>query len=388
MLRAYGASDTTFGLGLLGAVCKTDAGQGNGNIAISPVSVASSLGLALLGARGSTAASMARAMSLPVTSARKLAAGLRVRSQLLSSLDGPGVTFTQSNHIWADNSLATKAAYLKTLRTAYQAELSRVPLMSDPDQAATTINGSVYADTDGHIANLVSPASLGGQLGWVLTNALYLDAAWKHPFDPHNTRDEPFSSGHGHVTASFMNGTDFRFANEAGFTAAALPYQGGRLRMIALMPDGGQHSSSRDAKAQAAGSGCVLPAPGQLRALESKLATTRQTTSVALPKVTLSWSGSLNQPLTSLGMGAAFSRQADFTGISDQACCIGFVQHAATLAVGEKGTVASAATATGIVAEAELAGLLRFNRPFLLVLEDTLTGEPLMLAWVADPASS
>jgi serpin B len=85
-------------------------------------------------------------------------------------------------------------------------------------------------------------------------------------------------------------------------------------------------------------------------------------------------------------MGLAFSVHADFTGLSPQAARIGFIQHAATLEVAEKGTIASAATAVGVVATAGHS-TLAFNRPYLLMLRDSLTGEPLMLAWVADPAS-
>jgi hypothetical protein len=32
--------------------------------------------------------------------------------------------------------------------------------------------------------------------------------------------------------------------------------------------------------------------------------------------------------------------------------------------------------------------ILSFDRPYLLMLRDSLTGEPLMLAWVANPAGS
>lgn len=93
--------------------------------------------------------------------------------------------------------------------------------------------------------------------------------------------------------------------------------------------------------------------------------------------------------LAALGMGIAFGPQADFSGISPQACCIGFVQHAATLAVGEKGTTASAATAVGVLPVTAQAPepVLRFDRPYLLLIRDSMTGEPLMLAWVANPAS-
>ncbi len=295
LLREFGASDTGFGIGLLGASCRS---SGTGNVVLSPVSVASSLGLALLGARGATATAMEKAMDLPAASAARLAAGLGVRSALLGSLRGPGVTFTQGNRIWADRSLRTRPAYVSALKSAYQAAMAHVPLMTAPEQARHTINATISKETRGQIPDLLAPGSLNGSTGWVLTNALYLKAAWAHPFDHGRTSKGPFSTGNGQVTASYLNGDGFKTASYAGFTAVSLPYKGGRLRMIALLP--------------ASNSGCELPAPGQLRTLESKVATSHRTAGIALPKVKLAWSGSLRQPLTSLGMGSAFTPAADF----------------------------------------------------------------------------
>jgi len=64
------------------------------------------------------------------------------------------------------------------------------------------------------------------------------------------------------------------------------------------------------------------------------------------------------------------------------------VQHAATLAVSGKGTVGSAATAVGIAPTAISVprGDVAFDRPYVLLVTDTQTGEPLFLARVADPA--
>jgi serpin B len=88
-------------------------------------------------------------------------------------------------------------------------------------------------------------------------------------------------------------------------------------------------------------------------------------------------------------MGVAFGHAADFTGLSRQACCIGLVEHAAGLDVGEKGTVASAATAVGMEPTAAhvMPPQVRFDRPYLLVVTDRATGEPLFMARVANPAT-
>jgi serpin B len=116
---------------------------------------------------------------------------------------------------------------------------------------------------------------------------------------------------------------------------------------------------------------------------------------VSLPKVNLDTSGGAGnmQPvLERLGMGLAFTEKADFTGLSKQACCIGFVQQAATLQVGEKGTVGAAAAAVGMEPAMAIAVArpitITFNRPYLLLVSAKATGEPLFLAEVANPAAS
>ena len=54
--RPYGAADTAFGMDVLGAWCRADP---HANVVLSPASLATSLGMAYLGARGATAKAMA-----------------------------------------------------------------------------------------------------------------------------------------------------------------------------------------------------------------------------------------------------------------------------------------------------------------------------------------
>ena len=94
----------------------------------------------------------------------------------------------------------------------------------------------------------------------------------------------------------------------------------------------------------------------------------------------------LNGILSSLGMGIAFSSGADFSGMSPAAGYLGTVEHAATLKVNSAGTVASAATGVTVMPTAMWGGPdVSFDRPYLLLITDTGTGEPLFLARVANP---
>ena len=371
-LRAYGAGDTKFGLRLLSALCRSQPGT---NAVISPVSLATGLGMAYLGARGGTATAMARVLHLP-GDRQNLAAGLGARASLLSSLNRHGVTFSTSNRLWADPAVITNPGFVSALRAGYQAGLTHLPLLTNPDQARAKINAAVAADTRGHITDLLPPGSIPPDaIGWIVTDALYLNAAWKYPFDAAMTQPGSFNTSSGEVTAHYMNGGSFAVVKSAGWTAVSLPYRGNRLSMLAVLPPTGQKAA-----------GCQLPTAGTVGGLAAGLAASHTQTYIALPKVKLASSYALKGVLASLGMGIAFGGHADFSGISPQACCIGFVQHAATLAVAEKGTVASAATAVGITATAAHL-VLSFDRPYMLLLRDSLTGEPLMLAWVANPAA-
>ncbi|MGD0375305.1 MAG: serpin family protein [Streptosporangiaceae bacterium] len=389
--RPYGAADTAFGLAVLGAWCRADP---QANVVFSPASLATGLGLAYLGARGGTAQAMAAVLHLPVAGGQPLEAGLQARSAALRGLDSAGVTLADSDQVWADPSLVTLRSYLNAVATGYGAGVARVPLLKQPEQARGEINSAVAAATRGQIPQLLPPGSLDGA-GWVLTDALYLHAAWATPFDVRQTGPGPFTTAAGRrVSARFMKGGEFSVAQAAGWTAVRIPYRGGKLAMEALLPD-------------TAGAGCPALSAATLGTISAGLAAAGQApgagsgtgggsgaggsgsgmTDIALPKVSLSSSIRMNGLLSGLGMGVAFGGSADFTGLSPQACCIGFVQHAATLRVAEEGTVASAATAVGVLPSAVRAPVaeIDFDRPYLLLVTDTGTGEPLFMARVANP---
>jgi serpin B len=319
---------------------------------------------------------MSAVLHLPAAGAA-LEAGLRVRSAALRGLDGPGVTVAGGDRVWANPRMNLLRSYASAVAAGYGVTVGRVPLLTDPAAAARQIDAAIAAATRGHIPQLLGPDSLNG-IAWVLTDALYLDADWAAPFPASQTRPGPFTTASGQqVSAEFLHGGGFRTVSGGGWTAVSLPYRGGKLAMTALLPDSGS-------------GGCPALGPATLRGIAAAFAMPRTggvLTDIALPKVSLRSSANLGNMLAGLGMGVAFSSRADFTGLSPQACCIGLVVHAATLAVAEKGTVASAATAVGIAPTAVSVPLTRivFDRPYVLLVTDTQTGEPLFLARVADP---
>jgi serine protease inhibitor len=379
--RPLAAADTGFGLDVLRAWCTQYPDQ---NLVFSPSTLATALGMAFLGAHGTTAHVMASVLRLPVMGGQALAAELQARTKALGDLQTPGVTLAASDNVWADPKLPILPGYLNAVATGYDAGVTPAPFSTDPQAAAEEINNSIAQTTRGHITQLVTPGMLAS-IGWVLTSALYMNAAWATPFDPDATKPGPFTlTGGGQVTAKYLNGPGFSVATAGGWQAVSLPYKGGKLTMTALLPPAGAGS-------------CALPGQATLGTISSALSGSAggsDTAEVSLPKVNLDTQGSVGDMtpvLKTLGMGQAFGDTADFLGLSPAACCIGFVQQAATLQVGEKGTVAAAAAAVGMVPSMAIAApprTLVFNRPYLMLVTATATGEPLFLAKVANPATS
>ena len=370
--RPYAAADLAFGLSVLDTWCAQDS---TANIVLSPSSLSSALGMAYLGARGSTATAMAGVLHLPASGS--LEAGLQARARALRGLDGAGVTVADADQVWADPALPPLGSYVDALATSYGAGLRQAPLLTDPAAAAKQINAAIAAATKGHISRLLSAQGLQNVV-FVLTDALYLKARWATPFQPGSTTTGQFAVSAGRpVQAHFLNG-DETAAAYAGWTAVSLPYQGGRLSMTALLPPLGS-------------AGCAGLTTADVAAIAGRLGKPADSAvaNVFLPEINLSSQANLDGLLGQLGMSIAFNPQeANFTGLSPQAGYIGSVVQGATLRVDAQGTVASAATAVTILpsmAVAPKAPPIVFNRPYLLLVTATATGEPLFLARVANP---
>jgi serpin B len=371
-VKAYGMADTAFGLDLLHAWCAQTPRR---NIVLSPSGIASGLGMAYLGARGATAKELEHTLHLPATGTALLT-GLHTRSAALGTLAGHGITLDTSDQVWADTALPPRAGYLERIATGYGARLRSLPIRKDPEGSRRQINSAIGKATARQITDLLAPGSLSAGIGWVLTDAVYLDAHWHTGFDPNATRPGPFSTADRRtVTTSYLHREDeLGYAHAPGWIAVTLPYSGSRLIMQALLPD-------------TPATGCPALTPALLNRLTAGTTSTRL--SLALPKIRLSSQQDLTPLLTRLGMGDTFAAGADFTGLSPAADHLGFVEHAATMQVDEAGTKAAAATTIGLVGEALPSTptlTVTFDRPYLLIVRDTRTSEPLFIARVTDPS--
>jgi serpin B len=363
-----GAADTAFGLNVLKAWCQGDP---KGDFVFSPTSLADGLGMAYLGARGRTATAMAGALGLTGSPAQILA-GMRARTRALDALDSRSTTATRVDQIWADRSVPTLRTFLDDAATGYQASLKSLDMEGDPEGARKTINASVGKDTRGLIPQLMSPGEITKDTGWVLTDATYLKARWAQAFEKETSKGLFTTADGRSVTAQYLKGSGtYGLARIPGWTAVSLPYAGTSLSALALLPDG---------------SGCPALTGDTLDRITTALRPAQL--ELSLPQATISDNQDMVPLLKSLGMGQAFGDSADFTGLSPRAGKIQFVQHAAVLKINSQGTEGAAATSVGITAMAGRAPIgepITFDRPYLFIVRDTHSGEPVFIARITDP---
>ncbi|MGK5554010.1 serpin family protein [Actinomadura kijaniata] len=364
-------ASSAFGLSVLDAWCRRDP---SANVVLSPSSLSSGLGMVHQAARGETAAAMARTLRLPPGD---LLPALRARTGALKALNTRDVKLRTVDQVWADRALTPNRDYLDRVATAYDASLKLLDVRGDPEGARATVNEEIKKITEGLVPRLLPENSVRANTGWILTDALYLKARWAAEFKKQDTAPAPFTTAAGRRvdTPMMRRTTGYGVARHRGWTAVDLPYRDGRLSMTALLPD-------------TRAGGCPGLSPATLDALTGALRPT--TVDLSIPKVRLKTQADLKPLLGELGMARAFGDGADLRGLSPRAVRLQFVQHAATLLVDERGTEAAAATGSGVEALAAppRGEKIVFDRPHVLVVRDTRTGEPLFLARVADPTRS
>lgn len=349
-----------------------------GDLFLSPASISAALAMTYAGAVGETEKQMARVLHFNLPKA-KLHAGYGTLTEILNSQQ-PGYRLNMANRLWAQKGYPFQPEFLTLTRDRYGAELAPVDFARQTEQARLAINAWVEEQTQGKIEDLIASGDLDAMTRLVLTNAIYFKGAWAKEFTKDATKDAAFhlSSDRRIMTPLMHQTDDFLYAAKDDLQILELPYAGGDLSMVILLPK------------QVDG----------LARLESQLTAEKvqQWTSdlrqrqvqVSLPKFKLTSRFYLSEVLQSLGLTLPFSPQADFSGISTaEDLMISEVIHKAFVDVNEEGTEAAAATAVTIrVTAAPIVQepvVFRADRPFLFFLRDNRTQAVLFLGRLTNP---
>jgi serpin B len=355
-----------------------------GNLFYSPHSISLALAMTYAGARGETEQQMADTLHYTLPQDRLhpafnwLDLELASRGEGAAGKDDGGFRLNIANTTWGQEDYAFLPEFLDTLALNHGAGMQLVDFTGDPEAARVAINDWVSSQTEERIKDLIPPGVIDELTRLVLTNAIYFNAAWAEPFDESQTQDGAFHLLDGsQVTVPMMHHTaSYGYAEGEGYQAVELPYDGGELSMVILLPNEGAFDafeSSLDA--------------GRVDVIVNDL--TYQEVALTNPKFEIESDFSLVEALAEMGMPIAFSMDADFSGMDGtRELYIGEVLHKSFITVDEAGTEAAAATAV----EMQLKGApmdpvtVTVNRPFIFFIRDIETGAILFVGRVVDPS--
>ncbi len=373
------------------------------NLCLSPYSIQSALAMTFAGANGETRAEMARVLHFAPRdenihssfaalqkSLEEMAATTAKNVGQSKKIGGPSepITLAIANRLFAQKGYGFRAAFLALVKNNYGAPMEPLDFAQNPTGATKTINDWVAEQTRKRIRDLIPMGALDAMTRMVLANALYLKAPWAEPFEKEQTRPQPFYVHGGEpVDVSMMHehSHHFGYAKQPGFTVVSLPYSGGNLNFVVLLPDNVKGLADFEAKLTPS----TLAKCAKLRPADIDL---------SMPKFKFEPSTmALKSQLEALGMKTAFDEppgSANFDRLAprkpNEYLYLSKVFHKTFIAVDEKGTEAAAATAAAMALAASAIQRdepieVKVDRPFLYLIQHAPSGVCLFLGRVTDP---
>ena len=211
--------------------------------------------------------------------------------------EGDAFTLNLANAVWGQHDYEFLAPFLDVLAENYGAGVRPTDFVGSPEESRVRINDWVNEQTEGKVKDLIPEGAIDGTTRMVLTNAIYFNARWFHPFFKHLTSARPFHLLDGSevdVPMMMMAAAErLRYADGDGYQAVELPYRGGDVSMTILLPDAGtfrEFEESMDADLVA----------GILGDIE------REYVELVMPKFEFESEFSLKETLKAMGMPNAF----------------------------------------------------------------------------------
>lgn len=366
------AGNTRFSFDLYRELAAADAGE---NLFFSPYSISMALGMVAVGARGQTWEEMSATLDF------KMSQGQLSPSfgELRRFQDSDAYALNIANALWGQKDYPFKESYLNALERDFGTSAYEMDFVRAAENARERINDWVEKETKGKIKDLIQPGFLDASTRLVLTNAIYFKGDWVEEFDEKRTAERDFhvSSSRTVKTPLMSKEARFPFVEKETFKAISLPYKGGDIVMLALLPNDVDGLAALEQSLDTS----------LLETVQSELSSKK--VDVLFPKFKLETSFQLGKTLSQMGMPAAFGSGANLTGISEaEGLEISEVVHKAFVEVDEKGTEAAAATAVGVRATSAMLQKPEFHadHPFMFLLIDQRTNSVLFLGRMVNPA--
>ncbi|MBW4476498.1 MAG: serpin family protein [Tolypothrix brevis GSE-NOS-MK-07-07A] len=364
------AANTKFGFKLFSEVLKKDSKD---NIFVSPSSVAIALAMTYNGASGSTQQAMAKALELQGITLEEINSSNAALKALLENTD-PKVQLKIANSLWANKDTSFKSEFIQRNKDFYQAKVTNLDFKDS--RSSNVINTWVNENTNGKINKIVEKIEPSQVL--FLINAIYFKGSWKNEFDKKQTAEYPFyiESDKQKKHPMMSQTGDYKYLENEQFQAVSLPYgKDGKISFYVFLPK--QNNSKAFYE--------NLNSDNWEKWMAQF---SKQEGFIRLPRFKINYDITLNDALSDLGMGEAFTGKANFSAMGKN-LAISQVKHQTFVEVNEEGTEAAAATSVGIVATSVVEKPKPFrmivDRPFFCAVRDNQTGSVLFMGSIVEP---
>ncbi|XP_072542938.1 plasminogen activator inhibitor 1 [Salminus brasiliensis] len=364
---------TDFGLRVFSEAARSHPDQ---NFAMSPYGISSVMGMAQLGAYGSTLETLKDHMGYSLQD-RGMPRQQRLLHRDLSSEHGVEV----ASGVMVDRKVVLEKGFRRSLSKAFQSIPHQVDF-SHPETALQVINSWTSDRTGGMIPNFLPSGVLSEQTRLVLLNALHFHGLWMTPFDPKLTMEMLFYGPNGSVVPvpmmrmiqKFSYG-EFVTKEGVDYDVIEVPYEGDSLSMLLVS------AFEKDMPLSA----LIKELSGsQVQEWRKKLKKVNR--QLVLPRFSIDTEVDLKTTLSKLGLGDIFSQtKADFSRITtEEPLCVSDVLQRVKVEVNEDGTKGSAATAAIIYSRMAVEEHT-LDRPFLFLIQHKPTGSVLFMGQVNQP---
>ncbi|KAM8853808.1 serpin H1b isoform 1-T3 [Synchiropus picturatus] len=344
------------------------------NILISPVVVASSLGMVALGGKASTSSQVKTLLSADKLKDEHLHAGLSELLTEVSDAKARNTTWKISSRLYGPSSVSFAEDFLKTSKKHYNYDHSKINLR-DKRSAVNSINEWAAKSTDGKLPEVTKDVHNAD--GAMIVNAMFFKPHWDEKFHEKMVDNRGFL-----VTRSFTVGVpmmhrtglyNFYDDTENRVFILDMPLGQKQASMIFIMP---YHLEPLDRLEK-------LLSRKQVDAWLSKMQ--NRAVAISLPKVSMEVSHNLQKHLAELGLTEAVDKaKADLSNISGKKdLYLSNVFHASALELNVEGNPYD----TSIFGTDKLKDpkLFYVDHPFVFLVKDNKTNCIMYIGRVVRP---
>nr|XP_057935954.1 serpin H1b [Doryrhamphus excisus]XP_057935955.1 serpin H1b [Doryrhamphus excisus]XP_057935956.1 serpin H1b [Doryrhamphus excisus] len=344
------------------------------NILISPLVVASSLGMVALGGKASTASQVKTLLHADKLKDEHLHAGLSELLSQASDAKTRNTTWKINNRLYGPSSVAFADNFVKTSKKHYNYDHSKINFR-DKKSAVNSINEWAAKSTDGKLPEITKDVQNAD--GAVIVNAMFFKPHWDQKFHEQMVDNRGFL-----VSRSFTVGIpmmhrtgmyNFYEDKENSLFVLDMPLGKKQASMILIMP---YHLEPLERLEK-------LLTRKQVDAWLSKME--NRAVAISLPKISLEVSHNLQKHLAELGLTEAVDKaKADLSNISGKKdLYLSNVFHASALELNTEGNPFD----TSVFGTDQLKDpkLFYVDHPFIFLVKDNMTNSILYLGRVVRP---